>query len=99
MFSKGVGERHYIMLGIDVSKENLVCALRDKDTRKVLWDITVPNDQQGIRTLLEKTPHHSPWVLEPTVKFSLFVVQRATECGKSVLLAPPRKAKAFLNSL
>lgn len=87
------------MLGIDVSKENLVCALRDKDTRKVLWDITVPNNQKGVQTLLEKTLPETPWVLEPTGKFSLFVVKRATEYGKSVLLAPPRKAKAFLNSL
>jgi len=87
------------MLGIDVSKEHLVCALREANTRKVLWDLTVPNNRNGVQTLLEKTPPESSWVVEPTGKYSLFVVKRATESGKSVLLAPPRKAKAFLASL
>jgi transposase len=87
------------MLGIDVSKENLVCALRDASTRKILWDATVSNTQEGIATLLAKVPASTPWVLEPTGRYSLFVVKRAREAGKTVLLAPPRKAKAFLASI
>jgi transposase len=64
-----------------------------------LWYITVPNTPAGIQTLLQKTPPHTPWVLEPTGRYSLGVVQQAYQAGQCVRLAPPRQSKAFLNSL
>lgn len=87
------------MLGIDVSKATLACALRDPATRQLLWEITVPNTQKGVAQLLSKTPETVPWVLEPTGRYSQFVAQCAKLAGRKALLAPPRKAKAFLSSL
>ena len=87
------------MLGIDVSKDSLSCALRDQTTRQLLWEIDVPNSPDGVSVLLEKTPSQTHWVVEPTGRYSTRVVQQARDAGQSVLLAPPRKARAFLQSL
>jgi transposase len=96
---QGCGGKATIMLGIDVSKATLSCALRDPTTRALRWEITVPNTAPGVDTLLEKTPPHTDWVLEPTGRYSTRVVQQARQAGQNVLLAPPRKAKAFLQSV
>lgn len=96
---QGCGGKRPLMLGIDVSKATLSCALRDDTSRQLLWEITVPNTPQGVQTLLQKTPASTHWVLEPTGRYSTHVVQIARDAGQSVLLAPPRKAKAFLQSL
>src|SRR5436190_537561 len=37
------------MLGIDVSKDNLVCTLLDPVTRQVRWEKTVPNTEAAVR--------------------------------------------------
>src|ERR671917_1209314 len=66
------------MLGIDVSKAELVCALLD---------------------LLARTPVEVPLVVEPTGRYSHLVVHQAQAAGRTVLLAPPRKAHAYLRSL
>jgi transposase len=87
------------MLGIDVSKNTLACSLVEASSQQRLWFMTVPNTPEGIQTLLQKTPPHTPWVLEPTGRYSLPVVQAAYQAGQSVCMAPPRQAKAFLNSL
>lgn len=97
--SQGCGGKKTNMLGIDVSKDSLSCCLRDTTTRQILWDLTVANTQEGVHTLLSKTPASSDWVLEPTGRYSQSVARQAKEAGKRVLLAPPRKAKSFLNSL
>lgn len=87
------------MLGIDVSQEQLACALFDRPSERFLWERPVPNTPAGVRTLLRATPPEVPWVLEPTGRYGLTAVRLAREAGRTVLLAPPRKAKAYLQSL
>ena len=87
------------MLGIDVSKAELTCALLDRATEQFRWERTVPNSSAGIQGLLALAPREVPLVVAPTGRFSLLVVQEARAAGRSVLLAPPRKAKAYLRSL
>lgn len=87
------------MLGIDVSKAQLECALLDRPSERILWTRTYPNTPAGIQRLLEATPPEVPWVLEPTGRYSLAVVQQGQAAGRKVLLAPPRKAKAYLASI
>lgn len=87
------------MLGIDVSKAELACALFDRATEQFRWERTVPNSRAGIQQLLAHTPREAPLVVEPTGRFSLLVVEEARAAGRTVLLAPPRKAKAYLRSL
>lgn len=87
------------MLGIDVSKDNLACTYTDPISRKILWHDIQPNTIAGINTLQKKTPLGSSWVVEPTGRYSHLVVEQATKTGQVVLLAPPRQAKAFLQSV
>jgi transposase len=87
------------MLGIAVSKATLVCALRDPLTRQILWEAAVANQPEGFRRLLDKTDPQTPWVLEPTGRYSLAVVKAARQAGREVKLAAPRKARQFLRSL
>jgi transposase len=88
-----------LMLGIDVSKDTLSCTLLDPATRKPLWQTEVKNTKEGIRVLLGRTQSDSPWVLEPTGRYSLCAAQMAKDAGRSVLLAPSRRAKSFLQSV
>lgn len=100
MDRKGAESRmEKLMLGIDVSKDTLSCTLLDPATRKALWQTEVQNTQQGIRELLGRTQMDSPWVLEPTGRYSLCAARMAKEAGRSVLLAPSRRAKSFLQSV
>jgi transposase len=92
------------VLSLDVSKETLACALfppasHAPAARTPAWERTVPNTHAGVQGLLAATPADTPWVLEPTGRFSLFVVKLAQEAGRTVLLAPPRNAKNYLKSL
>ena len=87
------------MLGIDVSKAELACALLDRTAERFCWERAVPNSHRGIQELLQATPPDVPWVLEPTGRYSLPVVQQARAAGRTVLLAPPRKAQDYLRSL
>lgn len=84
------------MLGIDVSKASLSSTLMDGPSRQVQWELTVPNTDAGVTLLLARTPPQCPWVLEPTGRYSTFVARQAQAAGRRVLLAPPRRAKAFL---
>lgn len=84
------------MFGIDVSKATLSGTLVDPQQRRPLWTLTVPHTPDGIRTLLARTPHDCPWVLEPTGRLSHGVARQAHAAGRTVLLAPPKQAKAFL---
>jgi transposase len=70
----------------------------DQHTRPQ-WRREVPNSVAGVDELLALTPASVPWVVEPTGRYSLLVVQRAQDAGRTVLLAPPRQAKLFLKSL
>jgi len=87
------------MLGIDVSKEDLVYAFMRTGTQKPAWEKTVPNTAAGIAKIMRQTPPGTPWVVEPTGRYSIPLVERGLEAGMPVLMAPPRKAKAFLASL
>jgi transposase len=87
------------MLGIDVSKDTLACALLDARTHDPRWEKTVAHTPTGIRQLLAQTPPETAWVLEPTGRYSLDVVQQARQAGRTVLLAPPRQAKNYLKSI
>jgi transposase len=87
------------MLGIDVSKAELVCALLDQQAEKFQWERPFPNSTAGVTRLLALTPAEVPWILEPTGRYSITVAAQARAAGRTVLLAPPRKAKAYLQSL
>ena len=87
------------MLGIDVSKDNLVASLMEPITKKARWTRPVPNTEAGIRKLLALTPADVPWVLEPTGRYSLLAVKLAQEAGRTVLMADPKAAHHFLKSL
>jgi transposase len=87
------------MLGIDVSKAQLVCTLLDPTTRQNLWTRTLPNTAGGCHDLLTQTPADHPWVLEPTGRYSAAVVKQAQAKGRTVLLAPPRQAQRFLQAV
>lgn len=87
------------MLGIDVAKDTLACTLLDPRTRRTLWRRSVPNTQEGIAGLLSAVPSCTPWVLEPTGRYSTPVAALARQASRRVLLAPPRQAKSFLRSL
>jgi transposase len=87
------------MLGIDVSKDSLACTLFDPATQKPLWSKSFPNTAQGIARLLKQTPADSPWALEPTGRYSTAPATLARQAGRSVLLAQPKRARAFLHCI
>lgn len=87
------------MIGIDTSKSKLDCALMQRDEVTPLWQRDIANQPEGYMQILRETPPNTPWVIEPTGRYSLGVVQFAVAAGQKILLAPPSKAKAFLNSL
>ncbi len=87
------------MLGSDVSKETLTGALVAAADRRLCWEITVPNTAHGIAQLIRRTPPSDAWVVEPTGIYSRRVVQQAHAVGRQVLLAQPKRAKAFLASV
>jgi transposase len=92
-------QRRKTMLGIDVSKDTLSCALLDTATRQPLWHKEVKNTSAGWKQLLRRTPQTAPWVLEPTGRYSQDVARAAREAGRDVRLAQPKKAQLFLKSV
>ena len=87
------------MLGIDVSKATLSCTLLATREQPPLWQGEVPNTPAGIATLVRRTPAASPWVVEPTGRYSHAVVAEGQAAGRRVLLAQPKRAKDFLASV
>jgi len=87
------------MIGIDTSKKKLDYSLVRHGELVPDFQKTVPNDPIGHAQILRDTPPDIAWVIEPTGRYSLNVVTFAKAAGKTVLLAPPRNAKAYLNSL
>lgn len=83
------------MLGVDVGKEELHGTWRDPESRKIRWQGAVPNTEAGIRKLLRRVPEVSV-VVEPTGRYGEQLIRAAQAAGREVLLAAPRKAKAFL---
>jgi transposase len=87
------------MLGIDVSKNTLACALYDPAQGRFLWERTVAHTPAGLAELVARTPADVAWVLEPTGRYSLSVAKAAQAAGRQPLLAPSRKARQYLASL
>lgn len=83
------------MLGVDVGKAELHATWRDPDSRQVRWQGAVPNSAAGIRALLRRVPA-GPVVVEPTGRYGEPLVRAVQAAGRAALLAPPRKARAFL---
>jgi transposase len=87
------------MVGIDVSKHTLVCAVTDDETRVPLARGEFANNVEGVRELLRWAPAQATFVLEPTGRYSLLAVEEVTATGRIALLAPPREAKYFNRSV
>ena len=83
------------MLGVDVGKAELHGTWRDPETRRVRWQGAVPNTAAGIQQLLKRAPGAS-LVVEPTGRYGEPLIRAAQTAGREVLLAAPRKARAFL---
>jgi transposase len=75
------------MLGVDVGKAEL----------QIRWHGAVPNSAAGIAQLLRRAPA-GPVVVEPTGRYGEPLVRAVQAAGRVALLAPPRKARAFLQS-
>lgn len=104
MIRKGVAsalfwKENIPMLGIDVSKDTLSCTLLDPQTRQKVWHKEVKNTAVGWKQLLRLSPASSPWVLEPTGRYSQNVARAGRDAGRDVRLAPPKKAQLFLKSV
>ena len=87
-----------IVVGIDVSKNELACSLCDR-TQRPLAQRTFPNTAEGVAQIARWARPEAAWVLEPTGRYSLQAVAHGRAAGRTVLLAPPREAKQFLRSL
>ena len=87
------------MLGIDVSKDTLSCALLDPTTRKLIWQKEVKNTPAGWKQLLRLTAPDVTWVLEPTGRYGQEVVRAAQAAQRDVRLAQPKRAQYFLKSV
>jgi transposase len=85
------------MLGLDVSKASVAYTLLDPTTTQILAAGRVPNTADGVTQLLALPAEH-PWVAEPTGVYSQALVRGGQQAGRTVLLAPPREAKAFLRA-
>jgi transposase len=83
------------MLGIDVGKAELHGTWRDPETHRIRWQGMVPNTETGIRQLLRRVPE-TALVVEPTGRYGEPLIRAAQTAGRVVLLAAPRKARAFL---
>lgn len=101
MICKGVAgdERMIVMLGLDVSKATLSYSLLAPQSQHLLAHGTVPNTPTGIGQLLAQVPDEYAWVLEPTGRYGALVAQAAQAAGRTVLLAQPRRAQAFLRAI
>lgn len=86
------------MLGVDVGKADLYGTWRDPETEAVRWHGSVPNTAVGIRQLLRRAPE-SPVVVEPTGRYGEALIRAAQGEGRTVLLAPTRRARAFLSAV
>jgi len=87
------------MLGIDVSKTTLACTQLLSLQQPAVWALSVPNTPTGIARLIARSAPDEPWVVEPTGRYSQPLVVQARAAGRTVLLAQPKRAKAFLASV
>ena len=83
------------MIGIDTSKSKLDCALMQRDEVTPLWQRDIANQPEGYMQILRETPPNTPWVIEPTGRYSLGVVQFAVAAGQKILLALPARPRPF----
>lgn len=85
-----------LFVGIDVTKSELVIAL---DPSSEL--VTVPNDEIGIRHVLERLQAACPAliVLEATGGYETLVVAALAAAGLPVVVANPRQVRDFANGV
>src|SRR5579862_9715070 len=83
-------------VGIDTSKDDLVCTFLERHEEAFTWRQSYSNDASGFDAILKSTPLNVAFVIEPTGNYSLPFVRHATTAGRPVLLAPPLQAKLFL---
>ena len=83
------------MLGVDVGKAELHGTWRDPETQRIRWHGAVPNTAAGIERLLRRVPE-AAIVVEPTGRYGEALIRAARAAGRDVLLAPPKRAWAFL---
>ena len=95
----GITMSHSKVLGIDVSKDKLDCSLVDADGERRIWFLAVTNDRAGVARLPAKADPSVPLVAEPTGPYTVLLAKQATAANRTVLMAPPRKAKDFKRSL
>jgi transposase len=84
-----------MMLGVDVGKAEVPGTWRDPETRRIRWPGSVPTTDVGIRPWLRRVPG-TALVVEPTGRYGEPLIRAAQAAGREVLLAAPRKARAFL---
>ena len=84
------------ILGVDVSKNRLNVTFDARSGK--LRETACPNTPAGIQRLLKTTPPQCCWVLEPTGRYGDAAVDLARTAGREVLMADPRRAKAFMRS-
>ena len=86
-------------LGVDVGSESLVCSFVEAGCDKFSWQSSFKNDQDGFSSILKRTPREAAMVVEPTGNYGLPFVKYAVAAGRTVLMAQPKQAKDYLNSL
>jgi transposase len=86
------------ILALDVSKDTLQATLLEASTGH-MRELKSPNSLVGIQQLLAQTPPDCEWVLEPTGRYSILAVDTARAAGRTVRMAEPRRAAAYLRSL
>lgn len=87
-----------LMLGVDVAKDTVQASLVDH-RKQVVWSMAAKRTPEGVASLLARAGVQVPWVLEPTGRYSREVAAQVTAAGAAALLAPPRRAQAFLRSI
>lgn len=85
------------MLGVDVGKAELHGTWRDPASQRSRWPGAVPNTAVGIRERRRRVPE-TTLVVEPTGRYGEPLIRAAQAAGRAVRLAPPKKARAFLQS-
>jgi len=84
-----------VFVGVDVSKAELVTALRPSDE---VW--TVPNDEAGVQELLRRLRLHRPTlvVIEATGGYERGIVAALASAGVPLVVANPRQVRDFARS-
>jgi transposase len=87
-------QRTLLSVGIDVSKDTLVVAIRSSDQEE---HVTVPNSPNGLRALHAKLRGCScPLIMESTGRYHILPAFLLTEKGYDVRVVNPLQAKRYM---